>query len=361
MITGDGHVCEIVDTTFTGNAAFLTNQAQCPGDFCIPNDDVLVPGDGGAISASGSTLLLSGGCTFVSNFALGRGGALCAALPFDNSYIQMVSQPGQRNSSETTSRILDNAFFNNTAQVSGGAIALRRYPLYIAPAPVDTSRQAALEAAGYSRFQNNSAPTGGAISIFRSSLVLLSRLIMINNQATAQGSNGQSVLDEGGLGHGGAVSVVGGRRDNLTISATYFKNNVAAFGGGLSLRASPTCSAAQRAIGCFNVTIDESSYFQGNFARNGAGGAIYWSHAGNLNITCNSQGKMPLDVSSSALGVSDDNVPCANWDGNNITDGYGPIIASTPFFLEPVEQHVPFYTSNQPLLLDVSVQVGGIS
>lgn len=358
MKTANGEVCEITNTTFTGNSAYPTPQLKCPGAFCIPNDDVRVPGDGGAISASGGVLLLSGGCKFDSNSAQGRGGALCAALPFDNSYIQVLSQPGQRTGSEAIPGVLDNVFLHNSAQVSGGAIALRRYPLYISSAPADTSHQVATSAAGISLFQNNSAPTGGGISIFQSSSVVLSRLLMVSNHASAQEPSSQFVLDEGGLGHGGALSVVGGRRDTVTILATTFMQNSAAFGGGISLSSSPTCSASQRTIGCFDVTIDRSSRFQGNSAQAGAGGAVFWSHAGNLNITCNIQGRVQRAGVFTAAGLVDVNLPCADWDGNSVTAGYGPVIASTPFFLEPVEREVPFYTSNQPLLLNVTVQVG---
>ncbi|MEW5316540.1 MAG: hypothetical protein WDW38_007908 [Sanguina aurantia] len=237
MKTANGEVCEITNTTFTGNSAYPTPQLKCPGAFCIPNDDVRVPGDGGAISASGGVLLLSGGCKFDSNSAQGRGGALCAALPFDNSYIQVLSQPGQRTGSEAIPGVLDNVFLHNSAQVSGGAIALRRYPLYISSAPADTSPG-----------------------------------------------------------------------------------------------------------------------FRGIPPRLGPGGAVFWSHAGNLNITCNIQGRVQRAGVFTAAGLVDVNLPCADWDGNSVTAGYGPVIASTPFFLEPVEREVPFYTSNQPLLLNVTVQ-----
>ncbi|MEW5306597.1 MAG: hypothetical protein WDW36_009051 [Sanguina aurantia] len=80
MKTANGEVCEITNTTFTGNSAYPTPQLKCPGAFCIPNDDVRVPGDGGAISASGGVLLLSGGCKFDSNSAQGREESGDAAL-----------------------------------------------------------------------------------------------------------------------------------------------------------------------------------------------------------------------------------------------------------------------------------------
>lgn len=352
MNMGSGEVFAITNTSLSANAAFFT-PSLCPGDYCIVNDDTLVPGNGGAIEINGCPLVLSGVVPFVLNSAQGRGGAIFAELPFDNSYIQIlsVSVGGGSNSSISS-------MSGNTARVSGGAVALRGYPLYISSAPFGSLHQPTVGATPATAvFSNNSAPTGGAISVFQSSVVQVNNAWFVNNRAT-QATSHQSVTDEGGVGHGGAVCIVGGTASYINITSAFVSNNSASFGGGLAIHASPSCTSKQQSTGCFRVDIDGASQFVSNSAVEGAGGAVFWSHLGDLNMSCSSQGRLLPAAMSATSRASGINMPCASWDGNTVTAaGYGPVIASTPFYLDPVERKVPYYTSNQPLLLNVTVQV----
>ncbi|MEW5320161.1 MAG: hypothetical protein WDW38_011256 [Sanguina aurantia] len=364
MNMGSGEVFEVRNSSYTGNTAVAVPQAECPVSSCVPNDQQLVPGSGGAIQINGATLLLSGGCSFVSNSAQGRGGALFAELPFDTSYIQILPQSEdgsgvlgavQPVTLAGVSYNLSVAFSNNTAQVSGGAIALRNYPLYMSSSVDATSDQPSPGAGlSYSLFQGNSAPTGGAVSAFQVSNAAFSRILLLDNAATPA-AVGQVTTDEGGAGHGGAMCIVGGPGNSISMQAVTFSDNTAAFGGGVSLHASPSCSAALQVSGCFNVTVDADSSFSGNSVQGGAGGAIFWAHPGNLNIACGRQGRMQMAADSASGAVSGASIPCASWGGNTAA-GYGPVIASTPFYLDPVQRTVLYYTSNQQLQLNVSVQ-----
>lgn len=49
---------------------------------------------------------------------------------------------------------------------------------------------------------------------------------------------------------------------------------------------------------------------------------------------------------------------CGSWVGNHVSgDGYGPVIATTAFYIQPTTSQLPYYTSNDPLLLNVTLQV----
>ncbi|MEW5307022.1 MAG: hypothetical protein WDW36_009443 [Sanguina aurantia] len=94
----------------------------------------------------------------------------------------------------------------------------------------------------------------------------------------------------------------------------------------------------QTQTGCFTASLDASSDFQGNSAVDGAGGAIFWSHPGNLHLSCNGSEYVPPRTSGAAEfpGVSADVQPCSSWGNNTVSSlGYGPVIASTPFYLQP--------------------------
>ncbi|MEW5307023.1 MAG: hypothetical protein WDW36_009444 [Sanguina aurantia] len=221
MNMGYGEEFEMSNSTFVANSAVMVPQRNCPTNSCVPNEIVLVPGSGGAIQISGTALLLSRGCSFISNTAQGRGGALFAELPFDTSIIRITSQQGARIGSavaalttapEGLPLTYSIIFLNNTAQVSGGAIAARNYPLSISAAAVVTSTMNSTRdtALTYSLFQGNSAPTGGAVSVFQ---VSLSHILFHTNIAV-ESSTEQRVTDEGGAGHGGAVSIVGSSGDD---------------------------------------------------------------------------------------------------------------------------------------------------
>ncbi|MEW5320181.1 MAG: hypothetical protein WDW38_011274 [Sanguina aurantia] len=367
-----GEEFEMSNSTFVANSAVMVPQRNCPTNSCVPNEIVLVPGSGGAIQISGTALLLSRGCSFISNTAEGRGGALFAELPFDTSIIRITSQQGARIGSavaalttapEGLPLTYSIIFLNNTAQVSGGAIAARNYPLSISAAAVVTSTMNSTRdtALTYSLFQGNSAPTGGAVSVFQAPEVSLSHILFHTNIAV-ESSTEQRVTDEGGAGHGGAVSIVGSSGDVINITSSSLYNNVARFGGGLAVHASPSeCTTAQQLDGCFGVSLDATTGFFGNRALDGAGGAIFWSHPGNINISCGSLGRVQFDILAATASLPSSNLPCTSWENNSVTAaGYGPVVASTPFYLDPLETQMPFYTSNQPLLLNVTVKATGV-
>lgn len=163
-----------------------------------------------------------------------------------------------------------------------------------------------------------------------------------------------------GDGHGGAVCLIGAPGSNVSIHNALFISNTASFGGGISLHADSSCTLQQLVNGCFSANIDDSCMFSNNTAVDGAGGALFWTHPKNLNITCSSwqipSSFMVSDSSEPANLLSA--APCSDWLGNQVTGaGYGPIIASTSMRLTPMTHEVPYYTSNQLLPLSVFTQV----
>lgn len=189
--------------------------------------------------------------------------------------------------------------------------------------------------------------------------MLMTHSLFVNNQAQAGGS-GADVSYACGSGHGGAVCLVGAPGSNITVQTTLFLNNTASFGGGVSLHADTSCTLHQLSTGCFSSTFDATCQFSNNTAVDGAGGALFWTTPGNLNILCSSGQSAPSATSSidaqamAVLGTT----PCDDWLGNQVTGaGYGSAAASTSFFLRPHTLELPYYTSNELLPLQVSAQV----
>lgn len=252
---------------------------------------------------------------------------------------------------------------NNSAGVQGGAIAAISYSgLYILSTAHTTLNGTANTV--YTLFQGNTAPVGGALSLITTPATI-SQALFINNSATLPSTVGgqKSGLKAPGcgFGQGGAVCVVG---DNQTLfygQSLIFAGNQATFGGGMSVHASPSCTPLQTRNGCFTTSLDSESSFLGNSAVDGAGGAIFWAHQGNLQLSCNGSSVLPqraCSVLGTVSAVSESVQPCSYWGQNTVSAaGYGPVIASTPYYLQPGTQGVPFYSSNQPLLLNVTMQV----
>lgn len=109
------------------------------------------------------------------------------------------------------------------------------------------------------------------------------------------------------------------------------------------------------------MSLDADSDFQGNSAGDGgAGGAIFWAHLGNLLVSCHVSTAIPLPwlEGAGSPNVSSDVQPCGTWELNTVGfQGYGPVMASTPFYLDPNITDIFFYSSNKPFLLDVAVKV----
>lgn len=360
---GQVAVFEVMNSIFNSNSATsISLSPQCVQDLCKLGTKTFVQGVGGAIRMDGCTLIISGGCFFDSNTAASHGGAIYSEIPSELSYIQILSPEGK----DTTANITIQApspvdpplnhyvaFLNNRAGGEGGAIALHNYPLYASESPTWASRPPTPDAASYLLFQNNSASIGGAISMRQSPEVLLFQVLFYGNIATLSSTIHDASIG-GGETRGGAMSIVGGGGHNVRLRAAMMYSNTAVYGGGLSVSASTYCTDQQQVTGCFNVSIDASCDFRGNTAIEGAGGAIFWSHMGNLNITCDSDGGVMSNMSL----VETSAIPCSSWSNNSVTGaGYGSIIASTAFYVAPVNRHVPYYTSNEPVQMDVIVQV----
>lgn len=188
---------------------------------------------------------------------------------------------------------------------------------------------------------------------------LIKYTLFINNQATVASSSDDMAYACGG-GYGGAMCIVGIPGSTYTVQETVFLNNSALFGGGLSVHADASCTTRQLSHGCFVANLDASCKFLNNTAMEGAGGALFWTRQGNLNISCIS-GR----VSSISNGLTTAEAaaqlvvtPCREWSGNQVTGfGYGPVAASTSFYLKPMTLELPYYTSNELLPLQVIAQV----
>lgn len=157
------------------------------------------------------------------------------------------------------------------------------------------------------------------------------------------------------------MCIFGTSRSQISVESSLFINNTATFGGGVSMSADPTCTQQELATGCFSATFDSSCNFTGNRAQGGGGGAMYWTSAGNLNVSCNATRLIPLParVAANFTSVPDTELPCSNWMDNTVTgSGYGPVVASSAFYLQPQITDLSYYSSNQPLPLTVFMQVG---
>jgi hypothetical protein len=98
--------------------------------------------------------------------------------------------------------------------------------------------------------------------------------------------------------------------------------NSAVYGGGVYIMSPKSCSVLD---GCHTLEIDPLTEFVGNKALGGGGGGLFWKNAGLVHLTCVSW------QDPSAARPS----PCSTWINNSADGGYGPDIASPPYFLTP--------------------------
>jgi predicted outer membrane repeat protein len=105
-----------------------------------------------------------------------------------------------------------------------------------------------------SLFENNTAPSGGAIYVPATTNLAISDSTLRSNQATGATANGD--------GLGGAIFME--FPSSLTIHHTRFENNVARIGGGIHNAVSPSA-----------ISIDQNSVLDGNIASEGSGGAVF--------------------------------------------------------------------------------------
>ncbi|MEW5312130.1 MAG: hypothetical protein WDW38_003780 [Sanguina aurantia] len=203
-------------------------------------------------------------------------------------------------------------------------------------------------------FDGNSATAGGAIHIAGGTVHvwLLQNIVFTNN--TASSTLNLPLLppsESCGPGGGGAICALGVGGTVLVLQNVTMVGNSADMGGGLYIGSSPLCQAGP---GCYSVTVDAATTFSNNTA-NTAGGAIFWLYENVLNITCAGEhstlslmdGRRSGDSSSnSSSGGSGDWIdvidstpwvlPCDNWLGNTVVAGYGPTLASSAFYMQPV-------------------------
>lgn len=176
----------------------------------------------------------------------------------------------------------------------------------------------------------------------------------------------QAVLDSGvelaygcSAGYGGALCLLGTPGSSVTLQQSIFLNNSASYGGGASVHTDSSCSSLQLSEGCFSAYFNASCKFYNNTAAEGAGGALFWTRPGNLNISCSDGHSLLLShIPEADHGGLLDAFPCSDWTGNQATGaGYGGVAASTSFYLQPSTPYLPYYTSNALLPLKVFAQV----
>lgn len=371
---------ECIGNHFSHNIA--SNDLPCPAQQCIEYQSSTASrvGGGGAIFMERVALTIMGWVThptsFTGNHASHRGGGIHLYSQMSTTYMLGASlylgtqdyfgdSTDQTNSpfnlSSITAPVEEGlgyyiSFLSNTAGLGGGAIAADSCGgLVIAGYGVDGYEV-------YTIFSGNSAPVGGAISVVNTPSDI-TQALFIRNSAVLPETHSGGVGSYGcGWGQGGAVCLVG---DNLTSSfigqSLLFVDNIALFGGALSIHASPSCSADQIREGCFTATLDAACNFTGNAALGGgAGGAIFWAHPGNLVVSCNgSQTLLQQPYGSAVLAnISEEVQPCSSWGLNSVdSEGYGPVVASSPYYLTPSANSIPFYRSNLPISMNVSMQV----
>lgn len=205
---------------------------------------------------------------------------------------------------------------------------------------------------------------GGAISLIESPRIRISNSLFVSNHAVVPSTTPVSLPTQSayicGDGHGGAVCLVGSPGSIVMVQNATFLDNSASFGGAVSLHTDSSCTLKQLSAGCFSTHIESSCKFWNNTATDGAGGALFWTHSGNLNVTCSSLQNTDVLVGAGSGETTEllVSAPCSDWLGNTVTgSGYGPTIASTPFSLRPLTSDLSYYTSNQILPLTVYAQV----
>lgn len=153
-------------TEFINNSA--STQLECPSSTCVEPDSTLVgtQGDGGAVSVDGCGMNFYNQNTFSFNSAAGRGGAVFAQRPAESPVIffMFASTSGKSFFSVESGSApypIHTSFSNNTALISGGAMAIRGYQLDLGT-PTDES----LFALAFTLFYGNVAPTGERAHFF---------------------------------------------------------------------------------------------------------------------------------------------------------------------------------------------------
>lgn len=201
------------------------------------------------------------------------------------------------------------------------------------------------------------------MSLVQSPGASISQCLFMDNTAKVVDSAAVVAYACGG-GNGGAMCIFGTSRSSIIIQASVFFNNTANFGGGVSLHADPTCTQQELSTGCFSATFDARCNFTANTADAGAGGAVFWTQNGNLNISCSGTRALPVATGKPTTVLASlpyVELPCSDWNGNQVTGaGYGPVIASSSFYLQPQASDLTYYSSNQPLPLSVMMLVGGL-
>lgn len=145
-------------------------------------------------------------------------------------------------------------------------------------------------------------------------------------------------------------------------------------GGGIFMSVGDSCVTASAS--CYDLSIHSTSIRRNSAAR-GAGGGVYWTHSGVLRIQSCAAGYDaayrtarlgPTELAAPRAPVEDRYLPCADWlpaaggagGGNGSTStSFGPVIASTPFFVVVIngtDDHLlGVYPAGSPLDLEIQV------
>lgn len=362
-----------------------SSNLSCPVQQCIEFQTSAASriGGGGAMHVERAPMTVAGWVSypfsFEENYASHRGGGIYVGSRLSTASPQgatlrlvmhdYLGKPSRKHSSVSGFPPLNiladqvfgyyNSFVSNSAGLAGGAIASDSSDSFLVAGYSVNGPNV------YTLFSGNSAPVGGAMSLVNTPSNL-TQVLFLGNSATPPGTHsGVSSAYGCGQGHGGAVCLVGNSpSSSFGGKSLIFINNTATFGGALSLHASPSCSADQLRDGCFTATLDSYSNFTGNAAvGGGAGGAIFWAQPGNLVVTCNSSLVLPhqLNAPQVFLNITEGVQPCTTWGINSVdSEGYGPVVASTPYFLTPGVNIIPFYRSNLQISMNVSTQVSHV-
>ncbi|MEW5297924.1 MAG: hypothetical protein WDW36_001102 [Sanguina aurantia] len=372
----------MTDSVFTGNVASLQNMtpgasgvAHTPGASGVAH----TPGASGVAQAPGASgvahMPSASGVAHTpgaSGVAHTQGASGVAHTPGASGVAQAPGASGvpqaPAGSFVAASHSRNRAEFKNTAQSFYGApfVTLNSRGIRLFNSTF-TNNSALLGGAVYIQdsaafemmiinctFDGNSATAGGAIHIAGGTVHvwLLQNIVFTNN--TASSTLNLPLLppsESCGPGGGGAICALGVGGTVLVLQNVTMVGNSADMGGGLYIGSSPLCQAGP---GCYSVTVDAATTFSNNTA-NTAGGAIFWLYENVLNITCAGEhstlslmdGRRSGDSSSnSSSGGSGDWIdvidstpwvlPCDNWLGNTVVAGYGPTLASSAFYMQPV-------------------------
>lgn len=194
--------------------------------------------------------------------------------------------------------------------------------------------------------RNNLALKGGAIYLQEFGFAEIEKMAFVQNTAQMRVEVDGRTYDRsetaGLAGAGGAIYTQGKPLSSAVLRDVSFLQNSAVDGGALYVGPAVDCKQQE---GCYTVELKNVA-MSGNTAKGGGGGAVYWTYPKVLNISsCPADGIRAQMASRGMAELSDFELPCANWEGNTVTDGgHGPVLASTPFYLtSPVR--IDGYTS----------------